>query len=146
MAAVGASFGQDVRGSVDRLLAEQPPDGGWNRQAANGSTRSSFHSMICVLEALLEHDLYVRRSPDMTEAVRLPDLVALRHAARPRVPVPRRCPAWRASGKGNKLVASKRDGRWRHEGRYPGALLVALDEGEGRPSRWKGTGNTRKSL
>jgi hypothetical protein len=28
--AVGAYFGQDVRGMVDRLLAEQLPDGGWN--------------------------------------------------------------------------------------------------------------------
>jgi hypothetical protein len=28
--AVGAYFSQDVRGIVDRLLAEQLPDGGWN--------------------------------------------------------------------------------------------------------------------
>ena len=39
--AVGAYFGQDVRGIVDRLLAEQLPDGGWNCEAANGSMRSS---------------------------------------------------------------------------------------------------------
>ncbi len=51
---VGAYFGQDVRGIVDRLLAEQLPDGGWNCEAANGSTRSSFNTTICVLEALLE--------------------------------------------------------------------------------------------
>src|SRR5262245_35628979 len=36
--AVGAYFGQDVRGIVDRLLAEQLADGGWNCEAANGST------------------------------------------------------------------------------------------------------------
>ena len=30
VAAVGAYFGQDVRGIVDRLLAEHLPDGGWN--------------------------------------------------------------------------------------------------------------------
>jgi len=30
VAASGAYFGQDVRGLVDRLLAEQLPDGGWN--------------------------------------------------------------------------------------------------------------------
>src|SRR5437867_1054909 len=40
--AVGAYFGQDVRGIVDRLLAEQLPDGGWNCEAANGSTRSTW--------------------------------------------------------------------------------------------------------
>ncbi len=39
VAAVGAYFGQDVRGIIYRLLAEQLPDGGWNCEAANGSTR-----------------------------------------------------------------------------------------------------------
>ena len=56
VAAVGAYFGQDVRGIVDRLLVEQLPDGGWNCEAANGSTRSSFNTTICVLEALLEYE------------------------------------------------------------------------------------------
>lgn len=51
--AVGAYFGQDVRSLVARLLAEQLSDGGWNCEAANGSTRSSFNTTICVLEALL---------------------------------------------------------------------------------------------
>jgi hypothetical protein len=54
--AVGAYFGQDVRDLMERLLAEQLPDGGWNCEAANGSTRSSFNTTICVLEALLEHE------------------------------------------------------------------------------------------
>ena len=48
--AVGAYFGQDVDGIVTRLLGEQLEDGGWNCQAENGSTRSSFHSTICVLD------------------------------------------------------------------------------------------------
>jgi hypothetical protein len=56
VAAVGAYFGQDVRGLVDRLLSEQLPDGGWNCEAANGSTHSSFNTTICVLEALLEYE------------------------------------------------------------------------------------------
>jgi hypothetical protein len=54
VAASGAYFGQDVRGIIDRLLAEQLADGGWNCEAENGSTRSSFNTTICVLEALLE--------------------------------------------------------------------------------------------
>jgi len=66
--AVGAYFGQDVRGIVDRLLAEQLADGGWNCEAPTGSTRSSFNTTICVLEALLEHELRVGSSPDVTEA------------------------------------------------------------------------------
>ena len=49
--AVGAYYGEEVHGIVNRLLAEQLPDGGWNCEAANGST------------------------------LRLPDVVALRRAA-----------------------------------------------------------------
>jgi hypothetical protein len=64
--AVGAYFGQDVRGIVDRLLAEQLSDGGWNCEAENGSTRSSFNTTICVLEALLEQELRVGSSPEVT--------------------------------------------------------------------------------
>jgi hypothetical protein len=66
--AVGAYFGQDVTGIVDRLLAEQLPDGGWNCEAVNGSTRSSFNSTTCVLEALLEHERAVEGSPEVAKA------------------------------------------------------------------------------
>src|SRR4029077_11134650 len=68
--AVGAYFGQDVRGIVDRLLAEQLADGGWNCEAVNGSTRSSFNTTICALEALLEHELQLGSSPEVTAARR----------------------------------------------------------------------------
>jgi hypothetical protein len=54
VAASGAYFGADVRHIVERLLREQLPDGGWNCEAENGSTRSSFDTTICVLEALFE--------------------------------------------------------------------------------------------
>jgi hypothetical protein len=57
VAASGAYFGQDVERIVDRLLGEQLADGGWNCEAENGSTRSSFHTTICVLEALIEYEL-----------------------------------------------------------------------------------------
>ena len=66
--AAGAYFGQDVRGIIERLLGEQLPDGGWNCEAENGSTRSSFHTTICVLEALLEHELTSGGSPEVSEA------------------------------------------------------------------------------
>jgi hypothetical protein len=66
--AVGAYFGQDVRGIVDRLLGEQLPDGGWNCEAPNGSTRSSFNTTICVLETLLEYERAVGSSPEVTAA------------------------------------------------------------------------------
>lgn len=67
-AAAGAYFGVDVRGIVDRLLDEQLPDGGWNCEAERGSTRSSFNTTICVLEALLEHERSVGASAEVTAA------------------------------------------------------------------------------
>src|ERR1700693_3793942 len=68
VAAVGAYFGHAVRGIVDRLLAEQLPDGGWNCEAANGSMRSSFNTTICVLEGLLEYELAGGNSAEVTDA------------------------------------------------------------------------------
>src|SRR5690348_7792262 len=68
VAASGAYFGQDVQGLVNRLLSEQLADGGWNCEAENGSTRSSFNTTICVLEALLEYELAGGRSAAVTEA------------------------------------------------------------------------------
>jgi hypothetical protein len=68
VAASGAYFGQDVRGIVDRLLGEQLADGGWNCEAPDGSTRSSFNTTICVLEALLEHERTFGSRPDITGA------------------------------------------------------------------------------
>jgi hypothetical protein len=68
VAAVGAYFGQDVRGIVDRLLTEQLPDGGWNCEAPDRSTRSSFNTTICVLEALLEYERMVGGSKRIAEA------------------------------------------------------------------------------
>jgi len=68
VAMAGAYFGQDVRGIVGRLLGEQLSDGGWNCEAQNGSTRSSFNTTICVLEALLEHEQAGGGTPEVTEA------------------------------------------------------------------------------
>ena len=177
--AVGAYFGQDVRGIIDRLLAEQLPDGGWNCEAANGSTRSSFNTTICVLEALLEHELRVGSSPEVTEArlggqeYLLERRLFRRRSTGEVIERDRKgnaawtrfaFPTWwhydvlrgleylRRAGvapdervaEAIELVASKRDGdgRWPLEVRYPGAMPVETDEGEGRPSRW----NTLRAL
>ena len=66
--AVGAYFGQDVTGIVERLLGEQMADGGWNCEQENGSTRGSFHTTINVLEGLLEHERATGGSADVTAA------------------------------------------------------------------------------
>lgn len=54
--ALGAYFGEDVGGVVQRLLDDQLEDGGWNCWTEHGSTRSSFDSTINVLEGLLAHE------------------------------------------------------------------------------------------
>lgn len=54
--AIGAYFGENVDRVVDRLIGDQLTDGGWNCEAERGSTRSSFHTTICVLEGLHEYE------------------------------------------------------------------------------------------
>jgi hypothetical protein len=173
VAASGAYFGEDVRGLVERLLAEQLPDGGWNCEAASGSRRSSFNTTICVLEALLEWERAVADRPEVRSArLRGQEYLFERRLFRRKStgePIERdrkggaawarfAFPTWwhydvlrgldylaRAGAAPDErvaeaieLVASKRggDGRWRLETQYPGKMLVDLDEGEGRPSRW----------
>jgi len=68
--AIGAYFGQDVRGIVDRLLSEQMADGGWNCEQENGSTRGSFDTTINVLEGLIEYERSTGVNGDVTAARR----------------------------------------------------------------------------
>lgn len=56
LVANGAYFGVDMRPVVERLLSERLDDGGWNCEAENGSIRSSFDTVINVLEGLLEYE------------------------------------------------------------------------------------------
>jgi hypothetical protein len=67
-AAVGAYLGQDVDGIVERLLAGQLEDGGWNCWADYGATVSSFNTTICVLEGLLAWEQAGGASAEVAEA------------------------------------------------------------------------------
>jgi hypothetical protein len=72
---VGASaayFGQAAQSEriLNLLLGEQLADGGWNCEAPNNSTRSSFNTTICVLEALLEYEIVGERNAAVTEVRR----------------------------------------------------------------------------
>jgi hypothetical protein len=64
---LGAYFGEPSRKLLDQLLSEQLADGGWNCDAPP-STRSSFHSTICVLEGLLAWKEAAGSSPEVTAA------------------------------------------------------------------------------
>lgn len=65
--ALGAYFGEPSQNLLDQLLAEQLADGGWNCDAPP-STRSSFHSTICVLEGVLAWEHCVAPEPRITAA------------------------------------------------------------------------------
>ena len=66
--ALGAYFGKPSLPLVDLLLSEQLADGGWNCEAPHNSTRSSFHTTICVLEGLLTHEQHFGEDPAITDA------------------------------------------------------------------------------
>jgi hypothetical protein len=68
--AIGAYFGQDVRGIVERLLNDQMADGGWNCEQERGSTRGSFDSTLNVLEGLLEYERSTGANGDVSAARR----------------------------------------------------------------------------
>lgn len=164
--ATGAYFGVDVDGIVDRLLGEQLEDGGWNCEAENGSTRSSFHTTICVLEGLLEYERAGGSLP-VTEARRRgeeyllsrrlfrrastgevvdPDWLQFSFPAQWHYDVLRGLDYFRSAdgapdprlAEAVEHVRSKRqsDGRWLLENTHPGLMHFELEDGDGRPSRW----------
>ncbi len=72
---VGAYFNAPTHALARQLLAEQLEDGGWNCEAwpfssakRPASTRSSFHTTICVLEGLLEYERAGGKSAAVTKA------------------------------------------------------------------------------
>jgi hypothetical protein len=67
--ALGAYFGRASQDLARRLLGEQLDDGGWNCDAPP-STRSSFHTTICVLEGLLEYERALGSPPAIASARR----------------------------------------------------------------------------
>ncbi len=67
--ALGAYFGRPTESLARRLVSEQLDDGGWNCDAPK-STRSSFHTTICVLEGLLEYERAVGDAPQIAAARR----------------------------------------------------------------------------
>ena len=54
--AFGSYFGHPNEKLARRLLSEQLSDGGWNCEAPQNSSCSSYHTTICVLEGLLEYE------------------------------------------------------------------------------------------
>jgi hypothetical protein len=73
--AFGAYFGHPNQALARRLLDEQLPDGGWNCEAPK-SSRSSFHTTLCVLEGMLEYERAIGSAHPGA-----PQIAAARHRA-----------------------------------------------------------------
>lgn len=67
--AIGAYFGHDVSGIVERLLTERLPDGGWNCQAPHNSAVTSFDTTMSVIDGLGEFTRCVGQDPRIDEAI-----------------------------------------------------------------------------
>ena len=155
-----------VDGIVARLLGEQLDDGGWNCEAENGSTRSSFHTTLCVLEGLAEYQraggvlagtdarqrgeeyllsraLYRRAS---TGEVVDSDFLRFSFPTQWHYDVLRALDYFRSLDNAPdprlagaiELVRGKQqpDGRWPLENTHPGLVHFEMEDGDGNPSRW----------
>jgi hypothetical protein len=77
--ALGSYFGHPSESLARRLAGEQLEDGGWNCEAPT-STRSSFHTTICVLEGLLEYERAAGSAPEIAAARKRGDEYLLERA------------------------------------------------------------------
>jgi hypothetical protein len=171
--ALGAYFGENVDGIVQRLLNEQLADGGWNCEAERGSVRSSFATTINVLEGLLEHERATGGTPESIAARKRgeeyllerallrrkstgelvdPDWLQFSYPTRWFYDALRGLEYFRDVGgppdsrlaEAARLLRSKRqpDGTWLLENTHPGRIHFAMEDADGRPSRW----NTLRAL
>ncbi|MBP1137890.1 hypothetical protein JOE31_004122 [Arthrobacter sp. PvP023] len=171
--ALGAYFGENVDGVVERLLREQLADGGWNCEAERGSVRSSFGTTINVLEGLLEYERATGGSPGSAAARQRGeeyllergllrrkttgelidrDWLEFSYPTRWFYDALRGLDYFRAVGnrpdervsEAVEVLRSKRqpDSTWLLENTHPGRIHFAMEDGDGRPSRW----NTLRAL
>jgi hypothetical protein len=170
--ALGGYFGRPSPSLVQRLLADQLEDGGWNCDAPK-SRCASYHSTICVLEGLLEYERAVGAAPEIAGARRRgEEYLLVRHLFRRLSTGEVASPAFlkfafppryhydvlraldyfrdadvrpdpRMEEAVEALERSRRpDGRWILDSSFDEALAFPFVERAGEPSRW----NTLRAL
>ena len=163
---LGCYFGMDMDALVARVLADQLDDGGWNCDAENGSTVSSFASTLCVLDGLLEYERVTGKTDTVRAARRAGEEYLLERSlfrrrstgdvvderwlqfsfpTRWHYDVLRALDYFRQAGvhdprliEAIEVVRAKQqdDGTWLLENTHPGAVHFPLEDGDGRPSHW----------
>jgi hypothetical protein len=66
----GAWLGRDMSALAEWFVTHQLADGGWNCEWVEGSTRSSFHSTVNAVRALLEYEQRTGATPEIVAARR----------------------------------------------------------------------------
>ncbi|MGO4518494.1 hypothetical protein AB4Y89_22100 [Terriglobus sp. 2YAB30_2] len=169
--ALGGYFGRPSSTLAQRLISQQLEDGGWNCDAPT-SSRSSFHTTICVLEGLLEYECAAGPSPEIAAArargeeyllerslfrklstgeVANAEFLELAFPPRYHYDILRALDYFRAVNRADPrlseaigVLKSRRqpDGRWLLDRAYDEALPFPMGETVGGPSRW----NTLRAL
>jgi len=169
--ALGGYFGRPSSTLAQRLISQQLEDGGWNCDAPT-SSRSSFHTTICVLEGLLEYEGAAGPTPEITAArargedyllqrslfrrlstgeVASAEFLELAFPPRYHYDILRALDYFRAANRSDPrlseaigILKSRRqpDGRWLLDCAYDEALPFSIGEAVGEPSRW----NTLRAL
>ncbi|MGO4210654.1 hypothetical protein AB4043_07460 [Terriglobus sp. YAF25] len=169
--ALGGYFGRPSSTLAQRLISQQLEDGGWNCDAPT-SSRSSFHTTICVLEGLLEYECAAGPSPEIAAArargeeyllerslfrklstgeVANAEFLELAFPPRYHYDILRALDYFRAVNRADPrlseaigVLKSRRqpDARWLLDRAYDEALPFPMGETVGGPSRW----NTLRAL
>jgi hypothetical protein len=157
--ASGVWLGVDVSGITDWFADHQLPDGGWNCEWVNGSTRSSFHSTLNALKGLAacDGDAVVRRRGE--EYLLQRSLINRLSTGEPVAPwvgefsfpfrwcysVLNAADYFRAVGRPDPRLAEAitmirdaraPDGTWHNAGRHRGRVWFHVDVPAGQPSKW----------
>lgn len=145
----GIWLGADITHIVDWFLEHQLPDGGWNCEWVEGSTRSSFHSTLNSLKGLLAYDAATGGTDDTRAARCSGQEYLLQRGLFRRLSTGEQVAAWvdqfaypfRWSYNVLNAAeyfrqASLLDGTWIQGERQPGRVWFEVDVPAGTPSKW----------
>jgi len=162
----GVWLGADVAGIADWFVAHQLPDGGWNCEWVEGSTRSSVHSTLNSLKGLLAYEAATGGTPATRDARRVGEEYLLERGLFRRLSTDEPIAPWvrefsypfrwrydvlnaaayfrDADRRDPRMaaaielirVARQPDGTWLQSRRPPGRVWFEVDVPAGEPSKW----------